>query len=205
MTITSERQVETTKLVRELLGESYTHLRVKRVMIEEDLERKTSSVSCEGTDESNGSTFIIAGQGVGLINAFFQGMVDRFATEYPSLKTITFSSFSVQAHLDTKQELSGTDSEGEVTLQVANSEGKLFRFTHVSRSVISSAVIVTLLGVEYFINSERAFVSAYHALKDAKERNRADLVQRFTNVMATLVQNTSYSEVTSKIRSEIGR
>ena len=37
------------------------------------------------------------------------------------------------------------------------------------------ASIVTLLGLEYFVNSERAFVSAYHALKDAKERNRADL------------------------------
>jgi hypothetical protein len=43
----------------------------------------------------------------------------------------------------------------------------------------------------------------YHALKDARERNRSDLVQRYTNTMAMLVENTSYSEVIDKIRSEI--
>lgn len=202
--ITSERQNETDRLMRELLGEGYTHLRVKRVQIEEDLDRRQTGIHCEVTEELSGNTLVLSGQGVGLINAFFQGMVDRFATEYPSLKTIRFSSFSVQAHLDTKKEYAGTDSEGEVTLQIANSEGQLFRFTHISRSVISSAIIVTLLGLEYFINSERAFVTAYHALKDAKQRNRADLVQRYTDIMATLVQNTSYSEVISKIRSEMG-
>ena len=201
--ITPERQDEINRLMRELLGDNYTRFNVKRVQIEEDLEKKSTCISCDVTDESVENTFVIKGHGVGLINAFFQGMVDLFATDYPSLKTIYFSSFSVQAHLDTKRDYAGTDAEGEVTLQVANSEGKLFRFAHVSRSVIGSAIVVTLLALEYFINSERAFISAYHALKDAKGRNRADLVQRFTNIMATLVQNTSYSEVISKIRTEI--
>jgi hypothetical protein len=200
---TTDKQAETIKFMRELLGEGYTHLHVNRVLIEEDLEKKSTAINCEVTDEPTGESFVIAGKGVGLVNAFFQGMVDRFANDYPSLKTIRFSSFSVQAHLDTKQDYAGTDSEGEVTLQVANSEGKLFRFTHVSRSVIGSAIITTLLGLEYFINSEKAFVSMYHALKDAKERNRSDLIQRYTDRMALLVQNTSYSEVINKIRSEI--
>jgi hypothetical protein len=202
--ITPERQDEINRLMREVLGENYTRLHVNRVQIEEDLEKKSTCISCEVTDESADNTFVIKGHGVGLINAFFQGMVDRFATDYPSLKTICFSSFAVQAHLDTKRDYAGTDSEGEVTLQIANSENKLFRFAHVSRSVTGAAIVVTLLALEYFINSERAFISAYHALKDAKSRNRADLVQRFTNIMATLVQNTSYSEVISKIRTEIG-
>jgi len=43
----------------------------------------------------------------------------------------------------------------------------------------------------------------YHALKDAKQRNRSDLVQRYTNAMAILVHNTSYSEVIDKIRSDL--
>ena len=201
---TPERQAEITKLIRELLTDGYTHLHVNRVVIEEDLERKSTSISCEVTDETSSETFVIAGKGVGIINAFFQGVADRFAAEYPSLKTIRFSSFAVQAHLDTKQDFAGTDSEGEVTLQIVNSDGKLFRFTHASRSVIAAAIITTLLGLEYFINSEKAFVSTYHALKDAKVRNRSDLVQRYTNTLATLVENTSYSEVISKIRNEIG-
>ena len=148
--------------------------------------------------------FVIAGKGVGAIDAFFQGMVERFATEYPSLNTIRFSEFTVQARLDTKQRPAGTDSEGEVTLGITNSEDKVFRFTHSSRSVIGAGIITTLLGMEYFINSERAVVTMYHAIKDAKERNRPDLVQRYTNTMAKLVQNTSYSEVISKLREDLG-
>ncbi len=200
---TPDRQDEAIKLMREVLGDQHMHLHVNRVSIDEDLERRQTAINCEVTDESSGDTFVITGKGVGIIDAFFQGIVARFAAEYPSLKTISFSSFTVQAHLDTKQGLSGTDSEGEVTLQIANSDGKLFRFRHVSRSVTTAAIIVTLLGLEYFINSERAFVACHHALKDAKERNRSDLVQRYTNAMAALVQNTSYSEVISKIKSEL--
>jgi hypothetical protein len=200
----SERQDEAIKIMREVLGDQYTHLHVSRVAIEEDLERKSTSLSCQVTEESTGTTFTLVGKGVGMIDAFFKGMVDHYAAEYPSLKTISFSSFTVQAHLDTKQAHAGSDSEGEVTLQIANSEGQLFRFTHISRSVSAAAVIVTLLGLEYFINSERAFVACHHALKDARARNRADLVQRYTNTMATLVQNTSYSEVIDRIRSELG-
>ena len=117
-------QAEITALVRELLGDSYTHLHVNRVLIEEDLEQRATSVNCEVTDEVSSEAFVIAGKGVGLIDAFFRGVEDRFATEYPSLKTISFSSFSVQARLDTKQGFAGTDSEGEVTLQDANSAGQ---------------------------------------------------------------------------------
>lgn len=200
---TATKQLEIIDLMRELLADSYTHLRVNRVLIEEDLEKQDTSVSCEVTDEATEEKFVIAGKGAGAIDAFFQAMVERFATEYPSLKTIRFSAFSVQARLDTRKEFSGADSEGEVTLEIENSEGKMFRFTHSSRSVIGSGIITTLLGMEYFINSERAFVSIYHAMKDAKERNRPDLVQRYTDTLAKLVQNTSYSEVISKLRKEM--
>jgi len=200
---TATKQLEIIELMRELLADSYTHLHVNRVLIEEDLEKQDTSVSCEVTDEASQEMFVIAGKGAGAIDAFFQAMVERFATEYPSLRTIRFSAFSVQARLDTRKEFSGADSEGEVTLEIENSEGKVFRFTHASRSVIGSGIITTLLGMEYFINSERAFVSIYHAMKDAKERNRPDLVQRYTNTLAKLVQNTSYSEVISRLRKEM--
>ncbi len=200
----NEQQREIINLMRDLLGEQYTHLHVNRVLIEEDFEQKSTSVSCEVNDESTTEKFVIAGKGVGVIDAFFKGMVERFAASYPSLKTIKFYNFLVQARLDTKQGYSGTDSEGEVTVEIANSEGKIFRFVHASRSVIAAGIITTLLGMEYFINSEKAFVNIYHAMKDAQNRNRSDLIQRYTNTLAILVQNTSYSEVISKLREELG-
>lgn len=200
----SGSQSEIVELMREVLGDNYTHLLVHRMVLEENIDTGETSITCEVTDELSDDKSVIAGKGVGLVDAFFQGMISRFAEEYPSLKTIRFHSFSVRAQLDTKQVFSGTDSKGEVTLEVANSEERLFAFTHSSRSMTSSAIIVTLLALEHFINGERAFVSCYHALKDAKARNRSDLVQRFTNSMATLVKNTSYSEVIDRIREDIG-
>jgi hypothetical protein len=200
----TDQQAQVITLLREVLGDNYTHLHVNRVLIQEDLEDSTTSVSCEVDDEATGEKFVIAGKGVGAIDAFFQGMVDRFATEYPSLKTIRFSNFALHARLDTKQDFAGTDSEGEVVLEITNSEGRVFQFRHASRSVIGAGIITTLLGLEYFINSERAVVTMYHAINDARSRNRSDLVQRYTNNLAILVRNTSYSEVIGKISDELG-
>lgn len=194
---------EISNLMREVLGDGYTHVIVKRVLVEEDLEGGSTSVTCEVDHEQGGEKSVIAGQGVGMIDALLQAMLARFGEEYPSLKTIRLQSFSVGAKLETKKGFSGADSLGEVTLEIANTENRVFTFKDSSRSVISSMVRVTLAALEHFINAERAFVSLHHALQDAKARNRADLVQRFTNNMATLVKNTSYSEVISRLRDDI--
>lgn len=199
---TVQQGQEIEALMREVLGENYAQLMVHRVVIEEDLEKKFTSLTCEVTEAATGENSIIAGKGVGVVDAFFRGMADRFADEYPSLKTIKFSSFLVGAKMETKSDYAGTDSQAEVTVEILNSEGKNFVFSNASRSVIGSSIVTTLRALEYFINSERAFVTMYHAREDAKKRNRGDLVQRYTDHMATLVQNTSYSEVIAKIRSD---
>ncbi|PID39363.1 MAG: hypothetical protein CSB49_01515 [Proteobacteria bacterium] len=201
---TTKRQDEIVALMRTVLGDTYTHLLVRRVVTEDDIDSGETSVTCEVTDEISGDKSVIAGKGVGIVDAFFKGMISRFAEDYPSLKTIRFHSFDVCAQLDTKQAHAGTDSEGEVTLEVANSEDKVFVFKHASRSVTAAAIVATLHALEHFINGERAFVSLHHALKDAKARNRSDLVQEFTMKMATLVKNTSYSEVIDRINQDIG-
>jgi len=195
------QQGEIVQLMRDVLGEGYAHLRVHRVVIEEELEQ-TTSVTCEVTDEATGENSIIAGKGVGVIDAFFKGFVDRFANDYPSLKTIRLTSFQVGAKLETKSDYAGTDSAGEVSVGIMNSAGKFFRFTHSSRSVIASSIITILLGLEYFVNSERAYVTLHQAFKDAKARGRDDLVQHYTSQMAILVRNTSYSEAIERTQND---
>jgi hypothetical protein len=203
MTEVRRKQSEITELIRQTLKDSFTHVHVRRVLIEEDLEHQTAAVTCEATDEVSGEQIRIVGKGSGVIDAFFNAMVDRFAAEYPSLKTIRFNAFSIHGQMDTRQTQSATDSLGEVTVEIANSDDKLFVFTHSSRSVIGSALIATLRGLEHFINAERAFILTHHALQDARERNRQDLVTRYTNTLALLVQNTSYSEVIQKLRDQL--
>lgn len=194
-------QAQVIELMRSILGEGYADLRVKRVVIEEEIKDETTSITCEVTDGKDGEPSVIAARGVGLVDAFFNGIVDRYAAEYPSLKTLQFASFHVGAQLETRSGFAGADSKGEVTVELKNSEGAIFRFHHASRSLISSSIITTLKGLEYFINSERAYVTLYEALRDAKERNRDDLVQHYTGQMAVLVRNTSYSEVLENLKN----
>src|SRR3989339_1562116 len=125
-----ESYADAMTLMREILGDSYTHLHVERVRVEETLDPQNTCVTCEVTDTANNEKFDIVGHGTGVVDAFFHAMVERFAAEYPSLKTIHFSSFSLQALLDPKKNFAGTDAETEVTLQISNSEGKLFPFSH---------------------------------------------------------------------------
>ncbi len=191
------------QLVKSILGESYTKLKVERIKVEEDLSTEQTSITCEAVQSDSGERIALTGTGAGVVDALFNAMMDRFADEYPSLKSIRLSSFSVGARLETRNREAGTDSQGECSLELANSEGKLFPFTVASRSVLGAVLCTMLNGMAYFINSERAFTSVYHALQDAKQRNRQDLVQRFTGQMAILVRNTSYSAVISKIQEEL--
>ena len=204
MTI-EEANSDIIQLMKTILGESYLELQVDRITVMEELDKEQTHVTCEATPTNGADKIIISGVGVGVVDALFSGMMERFAAEYPSLQSIKLNRFSLKGHLDTCNNAAGTDSKGEVRIVLANSEGELFHFSQSGRSVLGSVLCTTLRGLSYFINSERAFVSVYHALQDARQRNRQDLVQRFTGQLAILVRNTSYSEVTAKIQQELGQ
>ena len=70
--------------------------------------------------------------------------------------------------------------------------------------MVSSAARAALASVEYFVNAERAFITLYKSRQDAQERQRHDLVTRYTSEMAEVVKSTSYAEVIENIKREIG-
>ncbi|HJZ87619.1 MAG TPA: alpha-isopropylmalate synthase regulatory domain-containing protein [Polyangia bacterium] len=198
-----EEQGRICKLVRDVLGPEYLELRVDRVHLEEDLVENMSSLRAELHDELSGEKQVIEGRGVGVVDAFFQALVGRLSAPYPSLKTIEFSKFQVDGRIDTKRQIQGADAVGEVTLMVRNSERREFEFRDASRSITASALRAVLEAVEYFVNSERAFVAVWKRLEDARARNRDDLVQSYTAQLVELVKNTSYSEVIEGIRQKL--
>jgi len=57
--------------------------------------------------------------------------------------------------------------------------------------------------LEYFINAERAFVTLYRCRQDARDRQRDDLVTRYTAEMAEIVKSTSYSKVVEEIKKQL--
>ncbi len=191
-------------ITREILGEDWMHLEVVGYDLHEDFHREQTRIACKIRDNKTNEVKVIEGSGVGLIDAFFHALLDRLSDRYPSLETISIDKFSVTAKIGSGSAINQEfDALATVTLGIRNSNEVHFEFTHESRSVTRSGIEAALRAAEYFVNSERAFIEAYHALKSSREGGRQDLIERYTSMMSQLVKNTSYSEVIEQIRSEL--
>ncbi len=193
-----ETQERSERLMREVLRDDYLELILEKCVIEEDLQKGRTKVEATiappGLEGDDTRRRTVKGDGVGVVDAFFHGLIQQLSPEYLSLRTLTFVGFSIDAKLDDSQQRSHTDAVGEVRLVVGNEKGDDFEFVASTRSITASALQATLLAVEYFVNSERAFFTTRRALKDAEQRGRADLVRTFAARLTELVQNTSYNE-----------
>lgn len=186
-------------LIRRILGENFLELKLSRLTIEELDSQSIVKVSVLEGDKA----VEVEGKGVGVVDALYVGLLDRYAREYQSLKTIALTGFRVSADMESKKAQAGVDAVARVTLDVANSEHKHFSFTDASRSVTASTARTVLAMVQYFVNAERAFLTLHNARRDALARGREDLVARYTAEMAEVVESTSYAEVIESIRKEI--
>jgi hypothetical protein len=185
-------------LIRRVLGTNFLHLSLVKLLVEEDGQASVKVTVAEGDQRVEAE-----GKGVGMVDALYAALLDRYSREYQSLKTISLAGFAVAADMESKKALAGVDAVGRVTLDVKNSEGRHFSFTDASRSVLNSTAKVVIAAVEYFANAERAFVTLHNARRDALARGREDLVSRYTAEMAEVVEATSYAEVIANIRKEI--
>lgn len=190
------------ELIRRVLGTEYLELKIEKLTLEEDFESGRSKVTLQ-THDTQDNRLVVEGEGVGLVDALWLGLLDRYGVEYQSLKSLELASFDVQARLDTKKHHDGTDAIGEVTLEVRNSEDNLFSFSDASRSISASTARAVVAAVEYFVNAERAFITLYNCRRDAKERQRDDLVTRYTQEIAEVVKSTSYAEVIENVKKEL--
>lgn len=195
-----QRTIEHQPLIARVLGDAYLPLRLTRLTVEEAVDEKCRvNVVLAERDK----VVEVEGEGVGLVDAIFAALLGRYGREYASLKTLALAGFSVSANLESKRGQSGVDAAGTIVIDVCNSEGNRFSFSDTSRSVTSSTARAVLTVVEYFVNSERAFITLDKARRDAMDRNREDLVTRYTAEMAELVESTSYTEVIETIRKRM--
>jgi len=188
------------QLIRKVLGSNFLELRLGRLSFDEGDHMTT----CKLTVLEGDQTSQVEGKGVGVVDAIWNGMLDRYAREYQSLKTLQLIGFHVAADMQTKKAQTGVDAVGRVTLEISNSEGRHFTFDDKSRSVTISIARAVIACVQYFLNSERAFLTLHNARRDALARGREDLVSRYTAEMAQVVESTSYAEVIANIRKELG-
>ena len=197
------RRTASEEIIQDVLGDQYVRLSVQEYVVSEKVgQAGACEVKVTLNRKDRGEiTEVISGSGVGFIDALFNGLVAHYAREYASLNTITFTGFEVTSEMTTAQG-QGSDAQCLVTLLVKNTEERTFRFEDQNRSLAAAAIGVVVEAAEYFINSERAYITTYNALCDAKDRNRPDLTDRYMAQLAELVKTTSYSEVIARITAE---
>ena len=196
------KQEASAKLMQEILKEHYLRLEVLSYELHENFETGASRIACQVKDMQTGETQTIEGRGEGVLDAFFHGLKERLTESFTSLKTLRFASFEIRGDLETSRGQVGTDAEAVAVLVVRNGQGRDFEFKFSSRSILKSGIEATLEAAEYFVNSERAFLTVHKCLDDARSKNRPDLIDKYTNMLAVLVENSSYSELVEQKRRE---
>jgi hypothetical protein len=196
-TTDSREDIET--LVKDVLAGTQLRYCLDSHLLEEDFESGRVSIECAVHNRESGEKSVVTGQGVGLVDAFFAGLVALHAEASPSLRTLRLADFSVRNKPASGRGAALTDSIAEVTVRLANAEGQETTFFDASPSVTRSSLLAVMQGVEFFLNTERAFVAVYRALQYARKENRPDSIALYTQQLALLVQATTYSEVVEQI------
>ncbi len=189
-------------LMKEILQEEYLQLDVVGYSLEEKFDEQKSRISCQ-MKNVDGSPLEVTGEGVGTIDALFAGLRSHLAADYPSLKSIAFSQFSIRGLISTEVARESSKAEAEATVGIVNSEGKEFVFLAKEPSVSRAGIQATVSAAEYFVNSERTYVKLHEILEHYRNEGRTDLVEKYTDLMSQVVQNTSYSEVVEQIQTKM--
>ncbi|MEM6293569.1 MAG: alpha-isopropylmalate synthase regulatory domain-containing protein [Myxococcota bacterium] len=195
-------QTKALQTMREVLGEEFRTLEVRGYEISEDFGDGHCTITCKAVENPGERAFSVDGKGVGMLDAFFSGLRERYQGEFPSLGSIRFSSFSVRGLMGDANAEQATDAQAEATVGVTNSSNTEFHFTALSPSVSHSSMEAVLAAVEYFVNSEQAYVRIYKALQHHKTSGRPEMVARYTELLAEMVRNTSYSSAVERLQAQ---
>ena len=152
---------------------------------------------------TSGSGFVeskeICGVGNGPVDALFKSVIKEYVNDCVSLERLLVEEFYIfvderDLRMRIREGKTGTDAMVKTCLVINNGNNSLIPFRSQRRSVILAMLDVVFSAIEFFINSERAIHSLRKYVKHAGERNRQDLVEKYTLKMAQLVKNASYVE-----------
>ncbi|MBK05257.1 MAG: hypothetical protein CL920_07345 [Deltaproteobacteria bacterium] len=197
----NHKQAEAKQIMRDMLGEDYVKLTLQSIQSTETPHAEEESNIVAKIQLSNQDNHILLeGSGVGTLDAFFLAMRNRLSEDYPSVKTIVFTSIKAQSIPNSDLE-HPTDAEAEVSLRIRNSYGDDFEFVNRSRSLLRAGLLGLIEATEYFLNSELTYIKLYHTLEHYRTQGRSDLVDKYTSLLSMMVRNTSYAEVIERIKS----
>lgn len=190
------RAEQVSNLTHEILGDARVVIQIVSLKFAEAFETTFASLNARLVEIAHGKVKkkIIHGEGVGLVDACFDAMIKSYEQDFCSLDTISIVDFTVNAHLEHGSKRR-SDASVTALLRVKNSQDHEYSFECTTSSISHSSVAVVQESIAFFINAELAYTRLHHALKDAHERGRHDLITRYQNQMSVLVNATSYEKL----------
>jgi|ETNvirenome_2_60_1030617.scaffolds.fasta_scaffold00050_52 hypothetical protein len=187
------KRLKPKKVIKEILNEEQLLFSIDNVTFNEDFISGTTSVYCKFKEaiKEQSTTHNLECRGVGVIDAVYNCMINKYQEEYPSLKNIVFENFKVKPDF-TGADKSGSDANIEVEISFSNCSKRSVSFRSSKPSIVSAAVQAIFNAVEFYINSELSFKKLQLLLKDAESRHRGDLASRYKYLLSTMVSVTSY-------------
>ena len=184
-----QNQRDIVKLIlHEALGDEYRTLSFRGLATGTHSSTKDTGVTVRFTDNGEHQEAVV-NDGKGAVDAMYKALTKHYS-DLNSIRNLKLKSIDVDFDLPNSK--TGTDAMVKVDICFCNDKQCAF-FTDTSYSFARSACECLLRGVEFFLNSELAFKKIKTFIKDAKSRNRYDLVSEYQTKLATIV-NTNIAE-----------
>lgn len=189
------------EVLTEILGNDYLKIYPNKLSVSEDPKEEKSKVSFSYSIGHKDKCYSFLSEGSGVVDALFSGYVKNLSKEYKSLETIELLGFSIKIRDNTGVSSLGTDAQATVEVGVKNGYGQKVYFECVSRSILSGCSRVSSDIIEFFINSERAFIKLFKSVEDAQDRNRQDLIEKYKTQLSEVVRFTNYELLKNESKS----
>lgn len=186
------------KIIDEVLGKDKISLNLDRFTFFYDEEKKLNFIKASWhqveADKKSKPAYEVESHGDGAVDALWNLLTGHYSAKYKTIKDIKFKNFYVKPFFK-KSKGSGADAKVEVVMEFKTSTKNNVTFRDTSKSFVLSVAKIIFSAIEFYINGELAFKRLKFLLKEARDRNRGDLVSDYSYKMAAIVDATSYIEV----------
>ncbi|MDP3987231.1 MAG: hypothetical protein Q8P81_03340 [Nanoarchaeota archaeon] len=191
--------------IKKILTDSYVSFRILEYSVKENDASTKVSFKLE---DSLGNTYQVEDykSDKGFVDALFNGVVSVLEKERRTLSQLMFFDLVVtpiKTSYD-EEEYATLEKNAVSKLVIVNgrSLSERFVFSSESFSLTKSAVDVVVKAIEFFVNAEHAYRFLLISYKEAKKRNRNDLVEKYKNEMSEMVKVCCYSEVAISLKGK---
>ena len=182
---------------RDLISEYFVEYLTERVtlaLMSLSLVESSEEASLTLTISDTGSISEITGQGVGIVDAGFNALLQFFRKKYASLNNIQLSDVYFQVDHSDRTQLS-LKSKTLMKLEFRNDSKSKSCFSGKTTSMSFTGVSVLVQAFEFYVNGEILFKRLKFLIADAESRGRADVASRYRYALSKVVEVTSYQDI----------